>query len=256
MTNLASANRKEWNDRAKSYDVLPWQQRLTAQLTEAIRSRLDWIGAQWASGEKTCSLLDYACGTGMVTRSYGKTNRVTRKKTKTSATFQALQPSITSAHGLDISDAMVAVYNARMASDYDFPQATATLGDLVAAEDPHPPLSDPAHRDYDIAAVGLGFHHFESPELCVERLVERLRPGTGVCLIIDWLPETKGDEGAMEHMRHVIKHHGFDERQMRRIFEGAGLTDFAFVALEQKVVLETKGKTVEKTAFLARGRRA
>ncbi|GAB7352588.1 hypothetical protein MBLNU459_g2970t1 [Dothideomycetes sp. NU459] len=236
MTNLASANRKEWNDRAKSYDVLPWQQRLTAQLTEAIRSRLDWIGAQWASGEKTCSLLDYACGTGMVTR--------------------ALQPSITSAHGLDISDAMVAVYNARMASDYDFPQATATLGDLVAAEDPHPPLSDPAHRDYDIAAVGLGFHHFESPELCVERLVERLRPGTGVCLIIDWLPETKGDEGAMEHMRHVIKHHGFDERQMRRIFEGAGLTDFAFVALEQKVVLETKGKTVEKTAFLARGRRA
>lgn len=149
---------------------------------------------------------------------------------------------------------MIATYNSRM-NDSNISNATASLGDLVTA-DPSPPLSDPkSPRDYDIAAVGLGFHHFENPELCIGRLVERLKPETGVCLIIDWLPETHGD-GAMDHMKHTIKYHGFDEKRMREIFEGAGLVDFGFVVLDEPLVLEMKGKKVEKTAFLARGRRA
>lgn len=148
---------------------------------------------------------------------------------------------------------MIAAYNERMQSS-TVPNATATLGDLVAAE-VSPSLSDPkTPRDYDIAAIGLGFHHFEDPQLCVERLAERLKPKTGVVLIIDWLPEMHGG-GAMDSMKHTIKHHGFDEEKMRGIFERAGLVDFGFAVLEEPLVLEMKGKRVEKTAFLARGRR-
>lgn len=58
---------------ASKYDVKPWQQRISVQITAEIRSKLDFIGVDWAKddekvGERQIRLLDYACGTGMVSR--------------------------------------------------------------------------------------------------------------------------------------------------------------------------------------------
>lgn len=169
-------------------------------------------------------------------------------------------------------------------------EGSAVVGDLVA-EEARPPLSDAGFRDFDIAAVGLGFHHFEHPELCLRRLVERVRVGGGVCLILDWLPHGHGEghghaEGhghshghghghghdhgngdksdasgekkkdEWEAMQSTIKHHGFSEETMKKMFEDAGLVDFRFEVLEEPFVLQPKGRTIVKRGFLARGRRA
>lgn len=59
---------------AAEYDAKPWQQKITAQLTEQIRNHLNWIGVDWVSSStppnegKEVRLLDYACGTGMISR--------------------------------------------------------------------------------------------------------------------------------------------------------------------------------------------
>ena len=127
----------------------------------------------------------------------------------------------------------------------------------------------------------------------LRRLLERLAPG-GCVLIIDWLPSQRSGAGAghehghshsqglghhdhghhhhhhhgahtapepdsedeMKPMRHTIAHDGFDEAKMRSLFEEAGLRDFGFVTLDEPLTLCFGGKSVEKTAFMARGRTA
>ena len=58
----------------------------------------------------------------------------------------------------------------------------------------------------------------------------------------------------MKPMRHTIAHDGFDEEKMRSLFEEAGLRDFGFVELDEPLTLFFGGRSVEKTAFMARGR--
>lgn len=53
-------------------------------------------------------------------------------------------------------------------------------------------LAAPNFFNFDIAAVGLGFHHFDDPALAAQRLVKRLNPG-GVLLVLDFLTHDKLD---------------------------------------------------------------
>lgn len=61
---------------AGTYDSQPWQQKIVAQVSKEIQTRVDWIGVDWAkepqSGNgppaKSARVLDYACGPGMVSR--------------------------------------------------------------------------------------------------------------------------------------------------------------------------------------------
>jgi len=69
----------------------------------------------------------------------------------------------------------------------------AYQGNLLAPDDLSPSaLASPNFFNFDIAAVGLGLHHFDDPALAARRLVERLRPG-GVLLVLDFLPHGKMD---------------------------------------------------------------
>ncbi len=64
----------------------------------------------------------------------------------------------------------------------------ATQGNLLDANNPNPAgLVGKEFFDFDIAAVGLGFHHFDDPALAAKRLSERLKKG-GVLMIVDFLP--------------------------------------------------------------------
>lgn len=102
---------------------------------------------------------------------------------------------------MDISEAMIGVYNSlatEAASHGAVLKAEAVLGDLVAKDATGPSAEHAEWRDFDIAAIGLGFHHFEEPERCLRRLVERVKKGTGVVLILDWLP-SEGGYGHGEH---------------------------------------------------------
>lgn len=69
----------------------------------------------------------------------------------------------------------------------------AYQGNLCVPDDPNPAaLTAPEFSDFDIAAVGLGFHHFDDPSLAARRLAERLKTG-GVLMILDFLPHDSMD---------------------------------------------------------------
>jgi len=130
-------------------------------------------------------------------------------------------------------------------------QLSAVVGDLLSAS-PTPSVCEPQFYNFDIAAVGAGFHHFADAALATRRLAERLKPG-GVLLIVDFLGGKKED--VPEDMRTTVRVGGFQEEEMKTSFEEAGLVQFGFSVMEEKVVMEMKGERKERTVFLARGRK-
>ncbi|CAD6576097.1 MAG: hypothetical protein CYPHOPRED_005870 [Cyphobasidiales sp. Tagirdzhanova-0007] len=144
---LVDHNRAYFDKLAADYDTNPWQIEMTAKITAFIRDQLDFIGCNWA---QPIRLLDYACGSGMVTK--------------------ALSTKIQEAIGLDVSSKMVDRYNDLLdpsssihnASGQDL-HAHAIIGDLLTFENPSSKLTSPDLFDFDLVAIGLGFHHFDSP---------------------------------------------------------------------------------------------
>ncbi|KAI4727589.1 S-adenosyl-L-methionine-dependent methyltransferase [Aureobasidium sp. EXF-10728] len=245
-------NRDTWDSKAKDYDTKPWQKKISAQVASALSSRTDWLNATWVSSSNpSCKLLDYACGTGSVTR--------------------ALNTHITHATGLDISSAMLDQYTTLLSSSHPSLHLSTAIADFCSEDVEMQPFTS----SFDVAGVALGFHHFANPAACIANLFSALKPG-GVLFIVDWLPK---DVGAGEHigsrhlhhhpssseqqtqtpewkqMQKTIKTNGFTETDMRGLFEGAGFTEFGFVVLEEGFLLQMNGKEVHKTGFIAKGRK-
>jgi len=178
---------------------------------------------------------------------------------------QALGPYVSQTVGIDLSINMATAYNT-IANEQGLSneEMSASVGNLLDASDPAPAhFSGAKYFNFDIAVVGLGFHHFEDPALAAKRLAERLKTG-GVLLIIDFLPHDKEDfdaaslttDGAGEgsstgghahhhhfHLGHkdkggievkvnpeelkdalaTVQHHGFSEEEMKAAFLAAGV---------------------------------
>lgn len=168
---------------------------------------------------------------------------------------------------------MVAAYNQR-AENQGLAKAEmfAYKGNLCDPDDPEPAaFASPEFSAFDVAAVGLGFHHFDNPQLAASRLVDRLKPG-GVLLIVDFLthaPLSSAAGHSHHHGNHhdhhhgpdasaTVMHHGFSADEIRKIFEAAGagtdfgLTDMGAITSSRKAP-DGKVEELKRNIFLARG---
>ncbi|KAF2839816.1 S-adenosyl-L-methionine-dependent methyltransferase [Patellaria atrata CBS 101060] len=282
---VTEANRKMFDEMAASYDIKPWQLKIGAQISTAFLSSIPWLDVAGLSvdspdndsPEHKVRLLDYACGTGAVSR--------------------ALEPYVDVIRGIDLSSGMVEIFTRRFAEDRESAEKAgevkrckdirAVVGDLFASP-PELQLGEQEEHEgeflnFDIVTVAGAYHHFEDVALATKRLVERLRPG-GVLAVVDFLH----GEGENEHAHHHHHHHGhghehqqnsgkeideqhkamlpetvrkainvfgFDENGMRALFEESGLTDFGFKVMEEKLRIEFDDKEMFRTWFLAKGRK-
>ncbi|KAI1392191.1 S-adenosyl-L-methionine-dependent methyltransferase [Hypoxylon trugodes] len=260
---MAEINRIHFNEEASTYDSR--HSKLNERLTKEIQARLDWIGVDWAvnddtdddsvedadedtnrpeeefgpaKAKKEVRLLDYACGTGMMSR--------------------ALVPYTTQCLGIDISEGMVAAYNSRAENQgLSRDEMHAVVGDLIVADEPQPAeLSDSRFFGFDVATVGGGLHHFADPELAAERLVQRLRPG-GVLLVWDFLPHGPWHG----HGGNSVLHHGLSEERVRSMFERAGAgKGFSLEVLGSGIspgqCVHGEAEPLRREVFLARGEKA
>jgi SAM-dependent methyltransferase len=171
--------------------------------------------------------------------------------------------------GIDLSPAMVHEYNTMFSTQPTPSKMSAFVGNLLDPADPSPSAfeSEDLHN-FDLAIVGIGFHHFEDPLFAVKTLADRLKKG-GVLLILDFLVDEKiGSEGNGNGHRHghgngsgsiakIGKRGGFGQKGMRLIFESAGMgMDFGFEVIAKGAVFETPKHSMAKDVFMARGTKA
>ncbi|KAJ8098058.1 S-adenosyl-L-methionine-dependent methyltransferase [Lipomyces tetrasporus] len=245
-SDLATQNRAHFNQIASTYET-DLEEGLMS-LTKAIMARRDWIGVDWNGPVK---VLDYACGTGVISR--------------------ALAPYATELIGVDISEEMVAQYNAHAgALGSDGPKMSAVQGNLTERD--NPPLeqfADARYFDFDLIIVGMALHHIDDPTYALTRLGERLKK-RGVLFVIDnqsrHHPHSEGSDhlGDDEDFHQLfgadvmktVRHTGFTQGALRVIFEQAGVGgNFDHVLLEEPIVIRPRGIKVELKLFFARGER-
>ncbi|KAF9698637.1 hypothetical protein EKO04_003547 [Ascochyta lentis] len=197
---VAELNRKYFDAISDSYDAKPWFTAVNTQVADELRSRLDWIGIPFANTDSSADasevrLLDYACGTGLMTRTFG--------------------PYVTKTLGIDISPNMVSTFKSR-AAGAGLPLSTvdAVVGDLFDKANPQPAdLAGKEWWDFDLATVGFGFHHFEDVVHAAKQLKERLRPG-GALVINDFLEggdllaDEEGNPVEGSEGNHAVHQHG------------------------------------------------
>ncbi|KAH6710918.1 S-adenosyl-L-methionine-dependent methyltransferase [Leptodontidium sp. MPI-SDFR-AT-0119] len=240
-------NHSHWNEAASTYNSK--FAKTIQQIIDEIQKYHEWIGVDWAedsdsetedssaSPKKTVRLLDYACGTGLVSR--------------------ALAPYVTQSIGVDLTEGMVKEYNTS-ARNQGIPETemVAVQGNLIDANKPNPPeLAEKQFYNFDIAAVGLGFHHFDDPGLAAKRLAERLKKG-GVLFIVDFLPHqhfpTDGEHG--HKAAKTVTHMGFSQEEVKKMFEDAGVgAEFDYKVIGKGVVFEDGEKKLERSVFFAKG---
>lgn len=153
-----------------------------------------------------------------------------------------------------------------------------------------PKSADDLKEKFDIAAVGLGFHHFHSPVEALKRLRSTVRRG-GRVVIVDFVPfpagghghgHSHGDDHDKSHTdehrskRHksdsgkdaegnafhkeaseTIKTHGFSEEDMERLFEEAELEMMGWRKMEGEVEMFVgkEERRVVREVFVAIGER-
>ena len=229
------------SEQSNSYDSKPGAQKIAKLVSDALHERKEWIGAggiRWAKPDdltygRECKLLDYACGTGSITR--------------------ALGPWVTTIRGIDISENMVQKYNDdAKAAGLPPERVNAVVGDLCADEVPEH-LNAPEFYNFDIAVISLGFHHFENPVRAIERLTERLKTATGTLIIVDFLPFDEEASGGNDPWQGTIKNRGFTSTNTEKLFTAGGLEKFSFSLLDEPAVLEKESGPVKRGVFIARG---
>ncbi|KAH8598864.1 S-adenosyl-L-methionine-dependent methyltransferase [Bisporella sp. PMI_857] len=248
---LGELNRAYWNANADDISKQQWVVDLSIQITEYIKSHIDWIGIAPASAPAPVTLLDYACGNGLAST--------------------ALAPYVTTIRGIDVSDGMVEKYNeAARKQGLSEQQMHAVRGDLLVPEAEIPKaLEKVDFYDFDIIVMSMALHHVEDPQLMTAKLVERLRDG-GSLLIIDWAPSPKApevqghghekdarDEGYQQDLQEAqqtMKRSGFDEEEMRKVFEDSGCSESEYVLHPDLSKLPSRFGGA-KQLFFARGRK-
>ncbi|KAK5941966.1 hypothetical protein PMZ80_005917 [Knufia obscura] len=241
-------NKSHWDSVAKTYNSEKSQREfgnLINKAHEFILSNISAIGVDFIepsstfekpndqSPQKTIRVLDYACGPGTITN--------------------ILAGRATEFIGLDLSPNMVTEYNERFSTETDGEKLNAQAFNANLFDPAGEPesLNDPKFFDFDLVAVGFGFHHFENLSTVTQRLVRRLKPG-GVLMILDFFSHDMDDKARDHPSANTIAHHGFTESQIKGLFASVGLEDNLVLDFGQDVTMQGHAT---RRPFMARGRK-
>jgi len=214
---FSASNKAYFDGIAHEYDERPDAQELSRRLVPVMRKKYPTL-----FDEDSTVLMDYACGTGLLSR--------------------ALCPYVKSIVGVDISSGMVDYFNLRASNQgLTSDEMRAMCVELKGIE------QELNGQKFDVIVCSMAYHHMSSIEDTTRILSFFLKPG-GSLLVVDIVKASLETEIAPGHDHLVAHQHGFDVEEMRTVFIGAGLSDFEYsVAASAKV----HGQPLE--IFLARG---
>ncbi|KZF20342.1 S-adenosyl-L-methionine-dependent methyltransferase [Xylona heveae TC161] len=188
MASHSERNREYFDSMAARYHTEPWIQEGVAMIAEGVDGHRDWIGIDPSnvkndqpSHKRSIRLLDFACGPGIIS--------------------QVLGPHVSQVRGIDVSEKMIEEYNkSAIAQEKGKEFMHAVQGDLLDPAGADKKLDLPDLYEFDLAVVSLAMHHFEDPDLAVRRIGERLKKGSGVLLVIDFLDGSSNEESIFQRV--------------------------------------------------------
>lgn len=217
--NLKELNKNYFNEHGHRYNDHPDGQELARRLGTAM------IDA-YPFEEDSTLVLDYACGTGLISK-------------------------VLAAHakcivGVDISQSMVDQYNLSVSNQGIPPEEMrAVCCDLTVAPDQLDGMK------FDVVVCASSYHHFPSIEDVTKALASYLKPG-GSLLVADLIKPSSAESAQAlfpARAHNIVAHKGgFEEADIRTVFESAGLINFSFVT-----ACETKKHGHPVQLFLASG---
>ncbi|KAG7453119.1 hexaprenyldihydroxybenzoate methyltransferase [Guyanagaster necrorhizus] len=212
---FTSANREYFDKVADKYDDPPQSLKPAQRLAQSIQRAYPF-------NEESTTLLDFACGTGLMSRQ--------------------LAPHCKSILGIDISQGMVDKYNTRVHNQGIPPEDMRALCIDLKGEE-----GELDGSKFDVVLCAMAYHHLPFPQETTKRLTFFVKPG-GTLLVTDY--QAENDDAAFPNAHADIVPHktGFKEEQMKEMFDRAGLDAFS---LEKIISAKMHGHGVK--IFLAKG---
>jgi len=211
--NILQANQHHFNTVAQRYDERACA---TALAQKSARAMLE----AYPFREGETDVLDYACGTGLVSRELAAYTR--------------------SVLGVDVSQGMVDQYNLRVYNQGILQEEMhATCAELEGKDD------ELGGRKFDVVICASAYHHIQSIERVTKVLTHFLRP-SGALLVVDL---EKTDADIHDSHRHMVAHPGgIDRDHLEHAFRYASLESFSY---ERAFDARLNGAPV--TLFIAKG---
>ncbi|CAE6444247.1 unnamed protein product [Rhizoctonia solani] len=224
---IKEANRQHFDSQAHhhsdGYEASPARQLASKKAVAAILEAVPF-------DEDKTVVMDYACGTGLVS--------------------QGLAPHTKTLIGVDISSKSVEYYNERVANQgipSDEMRAICTeLVERGTGDDPFGGI------EFDVIVCTQAYHHFEDINSVTKTLASYLKPGTGVLVVVDMIRSSESEKLHKDHGHVVVYKGGFEEEPIRSAFvDAAGLQNYSF-----KPAFQMGWEEKQVDLFIATGVRA
>lgn len=208
-----NSKKRDFDKEAASWDENPARVKLANNIALAI------------SGQITLSpemdIMDFGCGTGLLT-------------------FQ-LQPLVRSVTGVDSSQGMLNVFNAKIAK-LKLNNVTAIHADLDRG--------DKLTGKYSAVVSNMTLHHIKEIEPLFAHFYKVTEPGGYLCLA-----DLDLDGGQFHEDNTGVFHFGFDRAYLRDAFIKTGYDDVRDITAVEMVKPDTNGEMKRFSIFLMIGRK-
>ncbi len=183
LTTMTSDNVKRFDDAAAEWEEKPQRVALARKVAEAIQQAIPLAS--------TMQVLEYGCGTGMVSR--------------------ALSPYVAKIIAVDTSPQMLEVLRQKAREE------TIDNIETLAHDLTKQPLLD---KNFDLVMSSMTLHHIPDIDTLLQRLFTTLKPG-GFLAVADLLTE----DGSFHEDNRGVAHHGVDPKAVRAILAKNGGLD-------------------------------
>jgi 2-polyprenyl-3-methyl-5-hydroxy-6-metoxy-1,4-benzoquinol methylase len=208
-----SIEKRDFDKDAATWDEKPSRVRLANDVADAISKQIVLTPGM--------NVLDFGCGTGLLT--------------------MRLQPLVHSVTGIDSSQGMLDVLNAKI-DRLKLANVSGLLFD--------PDKGDTLAGSYDLIASSMTLHHVSEIRPLLDQFHNAITPGGYLCIA-----DLDLDDGQFHESKTGVFHHGFDREELRKMFIEAGFENVRDMTAAEVRKPAPNGEMRRFTVFLMSGQK-
>jgi len=212
--NINDTGKRDFDKEAPTWEDNPERLRMASAIASGILEQ--------TSPDQTMDVLDYGCGTGLIT--------------------MALQPYVRSITAADSSIGMLEVLAAK-AGEAGITNVTTRQLDLET--------DDPLSACFHMIVCSMTLHHIEDIAGLIHKFTAMLHPGGYLCIA-----DLDEEDGSFHADPTGVKHFGFNREYLAGFLESGGFQDIKFNTAYVVTKPVQGGRMGEFSVFLVTGKRA